>query len=89
MGHKLIMKFLIWQNEQDAIDSLASVNDALGCPYVSDNGYIMDSWGIVTKSESKLEWRFFSAQEEYMEDLVGEFDVVDNPPDGWFPEISD
>jgi len=77
------MKFLIWENEQDAIDSLAAINQDIGCPYIEANSYRMDQWDFVTKSESNEEWGFFSSAAEHMQNLVGTFNQVDNRPEDW------
>lgn len=53
------MNFLSWTNEDDAKDSLVAIDNELGCPYILDNGYRMDTWGIFSKSNARDEWGFF------------------------------
>jgi len=44
------MSFLVWNNESDAQESLVSLDEMYGCPYLAANGYRMDTWDIVIES---------------------------------------
>ncbi len=44
------MSFLTWDNQEDAEACLDAVNATYGCPHVADNGYRMDQWAFVSKS---------------------------------------
>ena len=51
--------FLVWNNEDDARDSLAAVNAAYGCPYLAKNGYRMARWDFVEESNSNDAYGFY------------------------------
>jgi len=55
--------FLVWNNQQDAEDSLAAINEMYGCPYVSENGYRMDQWDVVQKSLTTSDCGFYKPEE--------------------------
>jgi hypothetical protein len=50
--------FLTWNNQADADASLAAVNSVYGCIHEGSNGYKMDSWANVTKSDNAELWGF-------------------------------
>jgi len=67
------MSFLVWNNKKKGDDSLAAINDMYGCPYRAENGYRMDTWDIVIKSNTGNDHGFFKPEERLgmgMDDLM-------------------
>lgn len=82
--------FLEWNNQKDAQDSLDAINQAYGCPFVGDNGYIMERWDLVTESETKGKWGWNSAEarlgktkEQLAVHLKSGYTEHDKRPDDW------
>lgn len=87
------MSFIIWDNHHDCETSLNDINLAYGCPYVLPNGYRMDEWDILTKSDTSNEWGFFAPEYrpgmsvDYLRGLlVQPFLEMDERPVDWLPE---
>jgi len=55
------MKFLTWNHQQDAEDSLAAVNAAYGLPW-EDDGYRMARWDNIILSRDRTQWGFFKPE---------------------------
>jgi len=67
------MTFLVWDNQKDTEDSLTAVNAMYGCPYRAENGYRMDMWDFVVKSNIDDVYGFFKPEERLskeMDDLM-------------------
>lgn len=67
------MTFLVWNNQNDAENSLAAINDKYGCPYRAENGYRMDQWDFSIKSRMSNDYGFSKPEERLgmeMDDLV-------------------
>ena len=56
------MIFLVWNNQQDAEDSIDAIGAVYGCPYEADNGYRMDCWDNVVSSRNEDQWGFFKPE---------------------------
>jgi len=87
------MSFLVWNNQQDAEDSLAAINTMYGCPYIDENGYRMDQWDIVQTSLTTGDYGFFKPEErldhtmdELMPALIVGFVDHNEMPDEFVPE---
>ncbi len=67
------MAFLVWNNEDDADDSLAAINAMYGLPFEAENGYKMDQWDVVKESETTSSAGFYKPEErlgQIMDDLM-------------------
>ena len=64
------MSFLVWNNQQDAEDSLVALNSMYGCPYLAENGYRMDQWDIVKDSETTDNHGFTKPQERLGKEMI-------------------
>jgi len=67
------MSFLVWNNQGDAEDSLTAINTLYGCPYLAENGYRMDRWDFVVKSNTTNDHGFYKPEERLgmkMDDLM-------------------
>ena len=87
------MSFLVWNNQQDAEDSLNELNNLYGCPYVLENGYRMDRWDSNTKSDVSEEWGFYSPEIRpgkalgmLMKSLAPGYIANEKRPDNWVPD---
>jgi len=87
------MSFLFWNNQKDANDSLFDINSEYGCPYLEENGYKMDEWDIVTKSNAINQWGFFKPETRLGKDssiFVSKFKPghteIENRPNDWYPD---
>ncbi len=69
------MTFNTWNNRADAQTSLDEINKAYGCPYKATNGYVMDEWDFVTKSDAGDVWGF-SRAEARLDKAVEELEAV-------------
>jgi len=86
------MCWITWDNQQDAEDSLSAVNTFLGCPINLENGYVMQTWAVVSKSDAQDEWGFAHTPERLCSDT--DIDAVIEPgftryeqkPSDWTPE---
>lgn len=65
------MAFLVWNNEDDADDSLAAINGMYGCPYEAENGYKMDRWDDVRESIPAGNYGFFKPEERLGKEIGG------------------
>ena len=96
------MSFLVWDNEQDAVDSLDAINDTYECPY-EDAGYKMDTWDIIAPSREiptfppepfEMEWGFYSPEArlgytegQMMYQLTSGYETYPGEkPDRFYPE---
>lgn len=84
------MSFLTWDNERDCTDSLKALNTEYGCPYILENGYRMDEWDFLTKSDASENWGFFSPQsrsektvDNLRTGLISGYTEYDDKPLGW------
>lgn len=64
------MSFLVWNDQQEAEDSLVGVNTAYGCPYEAGNGYRMDGWDNVVFSNDETQWGFYKPEERLGMEMV-------------------
>jgi len=87
------MTFLTCNNQKDAQTLLDDINAAYGCPYKAVNGYVMDAWDFVTKSDADDIWGFAKPEarlgktsEELEAVLTSGYTEHDNKPLGWFNE---
>ena len=87
------MTFLTWNNQADSDTSLAAANALYGCKYTASNGYVMDTWDNVTKSNVEEKWGFAKPAarlgrtlEELEAALVSGYTELDNKPLNWIPE---
>lgn len=92
------MSFMIWDNQGQAVSTLQKMNNGYGCPYELSNGYKMDSWDVVSKSDVSNNWGFMSPEdrpgseeegvlaEDLMEDVDGSPNMEDERPSDWMPE---
>ena len=87
------MSFLVWNNKGDAEISLTAINFAYGCPYVAENGYRMDRWDFVKKSNTTNHHGFYKPEERLgmkMDDLTRVFHPgfikYDKMPEDFKPE---
>jgi len=67
------MPFLVWNNEDDAKDSLAAIDAMYGLPFEAANGYKMDQWDVVKESETSSNAGFYKPEERLgmvMDDLM-------------------
>ena len=87
------MTFLVWNNEQDANDSLIAINEMYGCPYIDENGYRMDQWDVIQKSLttsacgfSKPEEKLGYTMNKLMSALIDGFVDHNEIPDEFVPK---
>jgi len=87
------MTFLTWNNQADADASLAAVNASYGCKYTASNGYVMEVWDSVTKSDAEEKWGFAKPEarlqktiEELEATLVAGYTELSERPSNWIPE---
>lgn len=85
------MSFLTWNNEQDAVDSLAALNVVYDCP--NDD---MRIWDVVAKHHTSDLWGFNAprarlgkTQEELDAVLVAGYTEHDAKPSDWAAGIND
>lgn len=67
------MAFLVWDNEDDAKDSLAAINAMYGLPFEAPNGYRMDQWDVIKESGTTTNAGFYKPEERLnmtMDDLM-------------------
>jgi len=57
------MAFLVWNNDDDADDSLVAIDNMYGCPYLAPNGYKMDQWDFVKESNTTSNNGFYKPEE--------------------------
>jgi len=87
------MAFLVWDNQQDADESLEAIKLMYGLPFVAPNGYRMDQWDVVRESKTTTNAGFFKPEErlgkgmvELMGALIEPFDEEDTMPEEFEPE---
>jgi len=56
------MSFLVWNNQQHAVDSLDAINTVYECPYEDENDYKMDQWDVSIKSQVNDDYGFYSPE---------------------------
>jgi len=67
------MSFLVWNNQGDAEISLTAIDFTYGCPHLAKNGYRMDRWDFVVKSNTTNDHGFYKPEERLgmeMDDLM-------------------
>lgn len=82
--------FLTWDNQADAETSIAAVDTVYGCAYTAENGYIMNTWATVTKSDAENKWGFTKpearlgkTEAELEAVLVVGYTELDSRPEDW------
>lgn len=87
------MTFLVWNNQQDADDSLNALNSTYGLPFEAENGYKMDRWDSVRESNTGVDYGFYKPEErlgmgmdDLMPDLVDGFTEHREIPEDFIPE---
>lgn len=87
------MAFLVWDNQQDAEDSLDAINSMYGLPFEAENGYRMDRWDIIKESNTAIDYGFFKPEErlgmemdDLMPALMPGFTEHEEVPEDFIPE---
>ena len=87
------MTFLVWNNKQDADDSLNAINGMYGLPFEAGNGYKMDLWDSVIESNTGTDYGFYKPEErldmgmdDLMPALVFGFTEHEEKPEDFIPE---
>lgn len=90
------MAFLVWNNENDADDSLVAISDMYGLPFEAENGYKMDQWDVVKGSDPAGNYGFYKPEErlgklmgDLMPALMPGFTEHEEIPDAFVPEEED
>jgi len=93
---KNTMTFLVWKKQEDAEESLASINDVYGCPYRAENGYRMDTWDFVVESNKNNDCGFYKPEErlgmtmdDLMPALMSGYTEHDEMPEEFEPDDED
>ena len=90
------MKFLTWNNQKDAEDSLVAINTMYGCPYLAENDYRMAQWDFVVSSFISSKHGFYKPEErlgkemgDLMPALMPGFTEHEEVPEEFIPEEDD
>lgn len=89
-------RFLTWDNEADALTSLATVNAACDC----GAGKWADRWDYVTKSDAEEKWGFTlpcgavetitsKTAAELIADVVAGYTEILFQPDDWVASVEE
>lgn len=87
------MAFLVWKKKEDADDSLAALNTLCGLPIQAENGYKMERWDFVVKSNLTRDHGFYKPEQrpgmvldDVMAVLTPGFTEHEIIPDEFVPE---
>jgi len=87
------MKFLVWNSQQDAEDSIDAIGAVYGCPHEAENGYKMDRWDTPIPSRSGDKWGFFKpearlgkTEQDLMANVTPGFIEHQEKPEEFYPE---
>lgn len=85
--------FLSWDNQADADNSLVAVEALYVLPYSERNGYFMDRWAVVTKSDVANIWGFYKPENRLgktvsvlMDRIIGDYTEQSERPNDWVTE---
>ena len=83
---------VVFDNKNNAEDSLKAVNAVYGCPIVVGS-YRMDSWSEISENASGTQWAFAKPEERFgvsqdvlLDCIVGQFSILADYPEGWLNE---